>query len=385
MNNFKFYNPTKIIFGAGAIKELAGEIPQNARVLITYGGGSVRKNGVLEEVYEALQGFETGEFGGIEPNPSYETLMRCVEKVRQDKFDFLLAVGGGSVIDGTKFIAAAVPYQAEAWEIVKTRACKVVNSLTFGTVLTLPASGSEMNCGSVISHRQLRAKLPFAHPSLFPRFSILDPTKTYSLPPRQIANGVIDAFVHITEQYLTYPVEGKPQDRFAEGLLLTLVEEGPRALAEPENYNVRANIMWCAALALNGLIGAGVPQDWATHMIGHEITALCGLDHAQTLAVVMPAMLKIRSREKKEKLLQYAERIWGIKTGSEDDRISGAIEKTKEYFAVMQAPTSLSAYNINGETITTIVGRLKDHGMTNLGERRNVTPEVAEMILRECL
>jgi NADP-dependent alcohol dehydrogenase len=265
MQNFTFYNPTRILFGQGRIADLAREVPANARVLITYGGGSVVKTGTLAEVKTALDGYTVLEFGGIEPNPTYETLMQAVELARREKIDFLLAVGGGSVIDGTKFIAAAIPFAGEPWDILAKRA-KIGSAIPLGSVLTLPATGSEMNSGAVITKRATDDKLAFSNPKLFPRFSVLDPTKTYTLPPRQVANGVVDAFVHIVEQYLTYPVDAKVQDRFAEGLLLTLVEDGPKALQEPENYDVRANLMWTATLALNGLIGVGVPNDWATHM-----------------------------------------------------------------------------------------------------------------------
>jgi len=385
MKNFTFYNPTKILFGKERIKDIAMEIPKGSRVLITYGGGSVKRNGVLDEVKEALQGYDLTEFGGIEPNPTYETLMRCVEIVRKNKIDFLLAVGGGSVIDGTKFIAAATLYEGEPWEIVKKYGTIIKLALPFGTVLTLPAAGSEMNNGAVITHRALNAKLPFSHTMLFPRFSVLDPTKTYTLPPGQIGNGVVDTFVHVIEQYLTYPVNGKLQDRFAEGLLLTLIEDGPKALLQPENYDVRANLMWCATLGLNGLISAGVPQDWSTHMIGHELTALTGLDHAKTLAVVLPVMMKMRSQDKKEKILQYAERVWGITTGDDEARIDTAIKRTREFFESMQVATRLCAYNIGADIIPAVVEQLKAHGMISLGEKRDVTPELAEAILKECL
>lgn len=385
MLNFTFYNPTKILFGEGRIKDLAGEIPKGLKILVTYGGGSIKRNGVFDEVKAALQGYELMEFGGIEPNPTYETLMKCAEMVRKNKIDFLLAVGGGSVIDGTKFIAVAALYEGEPWEIVKTFGKKVTGALPFGTVLTLPATGSEMNNGAVITYRALNTKLPFSHPALFPVFSILDPTKTYTLPPEQIGNGVVDTFVHVMEQYLTYPVNGKLQDRFAEGLLLTLIEEGPKALADPKNYDVRANLMWCATLGLNGLISAGVPQDWATHMIGHEITALRGLDHGKTLAVVLPAMMKIRSEEKKEKLLQYAERVWGIRTGDDSTRIDAAVKKTREFFESMQVPTRLCDYKIGADIIPAVVEQLKAHGMIKLGEKRDVTPELVESLMKDCL
>jgi NADP-dependent alcohol dehydrogenase len=385
MLNFTFYNPTKILFGEGRIKDIAKEIPKESKILITYGGGSIKRYGVFDEVKTALQGFDVGEFGGIEPNPTFETLMKCVEIVRKNNINYLLAVGGGSVIDGTKFIAAAALYEGEPWDIVKTFARKVKSAIPFGTVLTLPASGSEMNNGAVITHRATNTKLPFMHPLLFPRFSVLDPTKTYTLPPDQIGNGVVDTFVHIVEQYLTYPVNGKLQDRFAEGLLLTLIEDGPKALADQKNYDVRANLMWCATLGLNGLISAGVPQDWATHMIGHELTALRGLDHAKTLAVVLPAMLKIRSQDKKEKLLQYAERVWGITTGDDAARIDAAINKTRTFFESMQVATRLCDYGITADIIPAIVEQLKAHGMISLGEKRDVTPELVETIMKECL
>ncbi|MDD2238197.1 MAG: iron-containing alcohol dehydrogenase, partial [Kiritimatiellae bacterium] len=256
MNNFTFCNPVNILFGRGRIADLPGEIPKDARVLIAYGGGSIKKNGVLDAVHTALAGYTITEFAGIEPNPSYETLMKAVELIREKDINFILAVGGGSVIDGVKFIAAAVPFEGDPWDLL-TRGAKAKSVLPFGTVLTLPATGSEMNCGSVITRKSIQTKLPFMSPLIYPIFSILDPETTFSLPPRQISNGIVDAFVHVMEQYLTYPAEGHLQDRFAEGILQTLIEDGPKALKTPEKYEVRANLMWCATLALNGLIGAG--------------------------------------------------------------------------------------------------------------------------------
>jgi len=305
--------------------------------------------------------------------------MQAVAVAREQNIDFLLAVGGGSVIDGTKFIAAALKFNGEPWDIL-ARQVEVHDAMPFGSVLTLPATGSEMNNGSVISHRAKGDKLPFRSEATYPVFSVLDPTTTYSLPARQIANGVVDAFVHIVEQYLTYPVEAKVQDRFAEGLLLTLTEVGPQALAEPKNYAVRANLMWTATLALNGLIGAGVPQDWATHMLGHEITALHGLDHAQTLAIVLPAMLTVRKEQKRAKLLQYAERVWNITEGSEDERIDAAISATRVFFERMTVGTRLRDYKIDGQSVATLIAKLEEHGMTALGERGDVTPEVSRQV-----
>jgi NADP-dependent alcohol dehydrogenase len=384
MLNFTFYNPTKILFGQGQIAALGAEVPKGSRVLITYGGGSVVKTGTLAEVRAAFEGFTCFEFGGIEPNPTYETLMKAVELARREDIDFLLAVGGGSVLDGTKFIAAAVPFTGEPWDIL-ARQAPIIAAVPLGAVLTLPATGSEMNCGSVVTRATTQDKLFFANPLVFPRFSVLDPTKTYTLPPRQVANGVIDAFVHIAEQYLTYPSDAKVQDHFAEGLLLTLIEDGPKALSEPENYAVRANVMWTATLALNGLIGAGVPQDWATHMVGHEITALHGLDHAQTLAVVLPAMLRVRRAAKRGKLLQYAERVWGLTAGDPESRIDAAIDRTQAFFESLGTATRLSAYGIGAEAIPSLLQKLKAHGMTRLGERQDCTLEQSRKVLEAAL
>ncbi|MFP1909530.1 alcohol dehydrogenase [Lonsdalea quercina] len=375
MNNFTLHTPTKILFGEGQIAGIAAEIPEDARILIVYGGGSIKRNGVLDQVHAALAGRSITEFSGVEPNPTYETLMKAVEVVHQEHIDFLLAVGGGSVADGTKFIAAAANYTAsdDPWHILQTGGQDITQALPIGVVLTLPATGSESNSGAVITRKVSGDKQAFHSTLVRPQFAVLDPVVTYTLPERQIANGVVDAFVHTLEQYLTYPVDAKVQDRFAEGLLLTLVEEGPRALEEPDNYAVRANVMWSATLALNGLIGAGVPQDWSTHMLGHELTAMHGLDHAQTLAVVLPAMLRDRKAQKREKLLQYAERVWNLRDGSEDSRIDGAIEATRGFFERMGVPTRMSDYQLDGSSIPALVEKLEEHGMTALGEHKDIT------------
>lgn len=383
MNNFVLHTPTRILFGQGQIAHLAAEIPADSKVLITFGGGSVKNNGVMDQVYSALQGFDVQEFGGIEPNPSYETLMQEVEVVKREKITFLLAVGGGSVLDGTKFIAAAAFYPQDPWHILQTGGAEIEQALPIGSVLTLPATGSESNRSAVITRRATHDKQAFRNNHVFPRFAVLDPVYTYSLPPRQIANGVVDAFVHTIEQYLTYPVDARVQDRFAEGLLLTLIEEGPRALAEPENYDVRANVMWSATMALNGLIGAGVPQDWATHMLGHELTALHGLDHAQTLAIVLPSLMNVKRDTKREKLLQFAERIWGINEGSEDRRIDGAIAATRSFFEQMGVPTRFSDYQLDGSSIPALLAKLEEKGLTALGERQDITLDVSRRIYQD--
>ncbi|MES1021979.1 iron-containing alcohol dehydrogenase [Gloeocapsa sp. BRSZ] len=380
MQNFIFHNPVKILFGKGQIAKITQEIPQDAKVLIAYGGGSIKKNGVYDQVKAALAGFSVLEFGGIEPNPRLETLMQAVELARNENVDFLLAVGGGSVLDGTKFIAAAIPFAGDPWDILAKKA-SVKAAVSLGAVLTLPATGSEMNPTAVVTKWETREKLYFSSPLVFPKFSVLDPEATFSLPLKQVSNGIVDAFTHTVEQYLTYPADAPLQDRMAESILQTLIEEGPKTIAHPTDYTARANIMWCATMALNGLIGAGVPQDWATHMIGHELTALHGLDHGQTLAVVLPSVLEIKRDTKREKLLQYATRVWGLTQGDEEARITEAIAKTRNFFESVGVPTRLSAYDVLAETIPVICDRLKNRGMIALGERQDINPQVVQEIL----
>lgn len=384
MQNFSFHNPVKILFGEGQIAKIAREIPADARILVTYGGGSIKANGVYDQVMQALSGREVREFGGIEANPRYETLMRAVNVAREEQVDFLLAVGGGSVLDGTKFIAAAVPFAGEPWSILADRA-PVTAALPLGAVLTLPATGSEMNAFSVVSREATKEKLGFFSPLVYPRFSVLDPTTTYSLPPRQIGNGVVDAFVHTVEQYLTYPAGAPLQDRFAEGVLLTLIEEGPKTLAEPRNYDARANVMWCATMALNGLIGVGVPQDWATHGIGHELTALFGLDHAQTLAVVLPSLLTVQKAGKLDKLVQYAERVWDIRQGSPEQKAELAIVSTRAFFEAMGVKTRLSEYGVAADQLGAVPERLAARGPIALGEHGDIDGEKVREILAGAL
>ncbi len=385
MLNFDFYNPTRIIFGADTIAKINDYVPAEARVLMLFGGESARKNGTLAEVREALGTREIHEFGGIEPNPSYETLMKAVELIREQKLDFLMAIGGGSVIDGTKFIAAAVNYAGDTWEILETHGTKITQALPFASVLTLPATGSEMNNGGVVTRKSTQAKLAFSSPHVFPQFSVLDPNKTYSLPTRQLANGVVDAFIHVMEQYLTYPVNAQVQDRFAESLLQTLIEIGPKVLEDSAEYDTRANLMWTASMALNGLIGAGVPQDWSTHLIGHELTALHGIDHARTLAIVLPANLQVRRQEKREKLLQYAARVWQIVEGDEEQRIDAAISRTRTFFEQLGLPTRLSDYRLGTTDIEIIITQLESHNLTQLGEHKNVSLEISRQILEASL
>ncbi|HRS82946.1 MAG TPA: iron-containing alcohol dehydrogenase [Smithellaceae bacterium] len=384
MLDFTFQNPTKVIFGRDVISQIAGEVPRDAGVMMVYGAQSARKYGVLDEVLSALAGFDVTEFGGIGPNPEYDTLTRGIALAREKKIDFLLAVGGGSVIDGAKFMAAAIPFSGEPYLLMENKGAAIRQALPMGAVLTLPASGSEMNNRAIISRRAANWKRAIMNDFLFPRFAVLDPTKTYTLPARQTANGVVDTFVHVLEQYLTYPVQGKVQDRLAEGLLLLLIEEGPKALVEPENYDVRANLMWASTLGLNGLIGAGVPQDWAAHRAGYELTVLYGLDHAQTLAVLVPAMLKVRAGGKKQKLLQYGERVWGISSGTEASRIDAAIDRTRAFFETMGLPTRLADCGVQKVDVDRVVELLTEHGLTKMGESGDVTPDIIREILALC-
>lgn len=386
MNNFQFFNPTRIVFGEGQIKQIDSLVPESARVLVLYGGESAKKHGTIDDVINALGSRHVEQFGGIEANPGYSTLMRAVGQIRSNKLDYLLAVGGGSVIDGTKFVAAAVHCDGDAWqEILVNGAKNITSALPFASVLTLPATGSEMNTNSVITRYETKEKLAFSSDLVFPQFSVLDPTKAYTLPPRQLANGVVDAFTHVMEQYLTYPVNAKVQDRFAEGLLQTLIEIGPDLLAKPTDYSLQANFMWTATLALNGLIGAGVPQDWATHMIGHEITALHGLDHAQTLAIVLPGILQEQRDSKHKKLLQYAERVWQITEGDEASRIDQAIEQTRRFFEQMGVKTRLRDYQISADAIPAMIQQLGDHGLNQLGEHGDVDLDKSRRVLEACV
>ncbi len=385
MLNFSFHNPTKIHFGVEQIQAISSEIPTDAKVLIVYGGGSIKKNGVYQQVIDALTEHSYVEFSGIEPNPSYATLMKAQAVIKEHNIDYLLAVGGGSVVDGAKFIAAAALFEGdEPWDILAKQS-PVKAALPLGAVLTLPATGSESNGNSVVTRDG--NKLPFSSPLVKPLFAVLDPQVTLSLSDRQISNGVVDAFIHIIEQYLTYSVNGKVQDRFAEGLLQTLIEEGPKALQaeHKEDLEIRANIMWSATMALNGLIGAGVPQDWSTHMIGHELTGGFGIDHARTLSIVLPAVMKVKRQEKREKLLQFAERVWHINDTDEEKKIDQAIGLTEAFFQQMQVPTRLSEVNITESDIDGIVEKLASHGMTALGEHSDITIEVSRQILTEAL
>ena len=380
MLNFEFKNTTEILFGEGQSKLIAERLNSNDKILLLYGGGSIKKNGVYDDVVAALAGFKFVEFAGVEPNPTYETLSEALQVVKEQDINFILAVGGGSVIDGAKYIAAAAHYPGDGWDIL-VEGAEVTSALPIGAVLTLPATGSESNGNSVVTKKATQQKRAFGSPLVQPQFAVLDPTYTYSLPTRQVANGVVDAFVHVIEQYLTYPVNAPLQDRFAEGILSTLIEQGPQALSTPHDYAVRANIMWSATMALNGLIGKGVPQDWATHMIGHELTALYNLDHAQTLAIVLPALMFVKKEQKREKIMQLGRRVFALENADEEALIDATIKAVQDFFEQMGVKTRLSDYGLDSQAASEAAENLRRNDLHELGEHGDITPQVAQSIL----
>jgi NADP-dependent alcohol dehydrogenase len=376
MQNFVYKNPTEILFGKGMIREITGRIPKDLGVLFLYGGGSIKKNGVYEQGKAALKGHRVTEFGGIEPNPLYETCLKAVEVVKKEKIGFIMAVGGGSVLDAAKFIAVAACFSGgDPWTILLEHGANVKTALPIGAVLTLPATGSEANGNSVISRGATREKLHFFSSHTFPRFSVLDPETTFSLPVKQVRNGIVDAFVHVMEQYVTYPANARLQDRMAESLLQTLIEIAPAALSKSKDYETRATFMWSATLALNTLIGCGVPQDWSTHMIAHELTAFYGLDHAETLAIVLPGVWQYKLTAKKKKLEQYGYRVWNVKTAKE------AILKTEAFFHSIKMPTRLGDYKISAKEAARKVRERFAERDSVFGEHGDITADAAAKII----
>lgn len=379
MENFIFQNPVKLIFGKGMIAQLAKQIPAGKRILVTFGGGSVKKNGVYDRVVKALHDFEVTEFWGIEANPKIETLREAVKLGKEKNVDFLLAVGGGSVLDGTKLISAGLLYDGDPWDLVLKG--EMTTTVPMGAVLTLPATGSEMNRGAVISRKETAEKYAFY--SNYPVFSILDPTVTFSLPVYQVACGIADTYVHVMEQYMTTPGQSRVMDRWAEGILHTLIEIAPQVLQKQDDYDLMADFMLSATMGLNGFIALGVRQDWATHMIGHELTALHGLTHGATLAIVLPGLLRTLKQKKLAKLLQYGERIWGITAGNDEERAEQAIAQTEAFFRSLGLPTRLGDERIGEDTIREIEKRFNDR-QAAYGEDQDVTGSVARQILENC-
>ena len=381
MENFIFQNPVKILFGKGMTAKAAALIPAKAKILLVYGGGSVKKNGSYAQTVAAIGKRKFAEFGGIAPNPEYANCMKAVKLARDKKLDFIIALGGGSVIDACKFIAAAAAYKGkDPWDILE-KGLPVKDALPLGTILTLPATGSEMNMNSVVSRREIGKKLAFASEKVYPQFSVLDPTFTYTLPKRQTRNGVIDAFVHVMEQYLTRPANAEIQDRFAESIAQTLVKEGPVALKKPDDYDCRANIMLAATMALNHLIAAGVPQDWSSHLIGHELTALYGLDHAETLAIALPKVMEYKKAQKLDKIVQLGRRVFGIEAKGKAKAANATIDAVKKFFVKMGAGIELKSYKLPADA-PEAVGKNIARTYKAIGENGDITPADVVKILK---
>lgn len=384
MLNFEFQAPTKLIFGRDTIQKVKDEIPKDKKILMTYGSGSIRKNGVYKKVMEALKDHTVLEFAGIEPNPKFETLMKAVEIVKNENIDFLLAVGGGSTLDGTKFIAAASKFEGDPWDIL-IKGAQIKDALPLGDIITLPATGSEMNPGAVISRLSTDEKFAFMSPLVYPKFSIIDPETTYSLPEKQTVNGIVDTFVHTMEQYATYDVNTPLQDEWMLGLIKTLMVEAKKVLKNPNDYEARANVFWCATCGLNYWMSLGCVQDWSTHMIGHELTALYGIDHGESLAVVLPRVWKNRKNEKMRKLAKMAVEVFGANEFLPKNILADiTIKKTKKFFESIGRRTKLSDYGIDREDAAKKISqRFKKRG-TVLGEKQTITPDEVYEILMHC-
>ncbi len=380
MYNFEFKNPTKLIFGKGSISKLAQQVANNKKIMLTFGGGSVKTNNVYNQVIDALKGYDIVEFWGIEPNPKIETLRKAIDLGKKEEVDFVIAVGGGSVVDATKLITAGICYDGDAWDLVLNDGALIQDAIPFGSVMTMPATASEMNNGAVISNLATNEK--FAFHKYYPVFAVLDPEVTYSIPTFHVSCGIIDTFVHVMEQYLTVPNVNPLMDRWAESILQTLIEIAPQIQEDPQNYDLMSQYMLCATMGLNGFISMGVQGDWATHMIGHELTALHGMTHGETLAIVLPATMTVMSGQKHDKILQYGERVWGITEGTDGLKIAEAIGQTERFFAQLGVKTRLSQAEIGEETIAEVERRFNERGV-KFGEGKNITGSVARAIL-EC-
>ncbi len=376
--NFTYHNPTAIEFGEGKIYSMTKYIDKSKRILVVYGGGSIKGNGVYDQVDGALEDYTWFEFSGVEPNPTIETMNKAIQIIKDKKIDFVLAVGGGSVIDGCKYLVAAALYDGDGWDFVNGTK-KVNKAIDLGVILTLPATGSESNSGSVMTKKSTTEKRAFMSPYLYPKFAILDPLTMITLNDRQLGNGLVDAFVHTCEQYLTYPNTSLVNDGYAETILKGLVALSDSWDRRDETI-WQENLMWLANQALNGLIGTGVPQDWATHMIGHELTAFYDIDHARTLAVVQPQLLRVMSKEKAEKIALMGRNVFGII----DDNEKVIIEIEKIYQKV-GISTKLNDYKIDNKVIANVTNGLKEKNMSTLGEKGEITLEKVTDILTKAM
>ncbi|KJY72548.1 aldehyde reductase [Vibrio coralliilyticus] len=379
---FTYANPTQILFGQGQISAIQSSIQPQDKVLVIYGGGSIKRNGVYDQVSEALNGHQWVEFSGVEPNPTKETLDKAVAIVKEQGINFILAVGGGSVIDGSKYVAAAAKYDGDGWDIL-TGKHQVSEATPLGAVLTLPATGSESNMGAVITKAETQDKLAFLSPFVQPKFAVMDPDVMKTLPEKQLINGVVDAWVHVCEQYLTTKHGAMVQDGYAETLLRTLKKLG-EDFDNRDDDAWRANLMWSANQALNGLIGSGVPQDWATHMIGHELTALWGVDHARSLAIVQPSLLRNQLVHKRAKLEQMGVNVFGLELGN--DLAERTIDAIESFYQTMTVSTQLTEHGSDKQSaIDSVVSQLELHGMKALGENQAITLKESREILTQAI
>lgn len=357
MNSFTFHNPTKILFGEGMVDQLGEQIAAlgSKTVLLVYGGGSIKKTGLYDRVLKQLKqiGVRAVELPGVEPNPRVSTVRRGIELCRSEQVDLVLAVGGGSVIDAAKAVAVGVPYEGDVWDFL-IRKAKIEAALPLATVLTLSATGSEMNGGAVITDWEQKLKKSFSSPYSYPKFSILDPTLTYTVPVNQTVNGIVDTMSHVMEQYFSQTTNTPLQERLCESILQTVIENGEKALKDPSHPEARANLMLCSTYALNGgMISVGMQGDWATHGMEHEVSAIYDIAHAEGLAILFPNWMKYVYRERIERFVQFAVRVWGIDPeGKSDEEIALAgIQATRDYFTRIGAPARLSDLNIGDDQL----------------------------------
>ncbi|WP_077624079.1 iron-containing alcohol dehydrogenase [Sediminibacillus massiliensis] len=355
MQNFTYYNPTKLIFGKGQLDQLKTEVPQyGKKVLMVYGGGSIKRNGLYDQVKNTLAeiGAEVFELSGVEPNPRVSTARKGVDICKTEGIEFLLAVGGGSTIDCTKAIAAGAKYDGDVWDIV-TKQAPADDALPFGTVLTLAATGSEMNAGSVITNWETNEKYGWGSPHTFPKFSILDPVNTFSVPRNQTIYGIVDMMSHALEHYFHHETNTLLQDRMVESILITVMETAPKLLDDLESYEHRATILYNGTMALNGVVNMGYRGDWATHNLEHAVSAVHDIPHGGGLAIIFPNWMKHCLDENPARFKQLAVRVFNVDPEGKSDREAGleGIEKLREFWNSIDAPSQLRDYDITEDSI----------------------------------
>jgi len=384
MNDFQFYNPVKVNFGKDSLELLPEMLQPYKNILLLYSENVIKDIGLYDRLMTHLDGKNILEYNGIKANPAYEDCMECVEMIRQNPVDLILAVGGGSVIDGGKFISAAAPFKGDdPWDMLAKEE-PIQDTVPLFAILTLAATGSEMNCNSIVSRNSTKEKLAFSNPKLYPVASFLDPTITFTLPPRQTANGIIDSFVHVLEQYLAVNEDTDLQDGLQEGLMKTIIKHAAVVKEDPKNYASRSALMWSASMAMNYIITAGTNGDWAAHMVGHELTSLYGIDHGMSVGIVMPALLDVMEEQKHQRLVLFAKNVWGLENDSEDELVSGAIQRLKDFIEnVAGIELKLSNFNVADDAAEVIAKRFTDRGWV-LGEQQNIDSETVLKIMDLC-